>query len=251
MTSWVMLEITGFTQRTSLAAFAYGRSRIVWQKCRLSHYLGHRNFKQTSHPKSVPRARRGINLAAAFLGFAKKSSPPEELLCFSAPFGACFPSTPSSGRGKIPTQLLIIRGGHGRHPTPTSAFVLSNYNLSGKLLKTGTEAAPALINSPLTLTKLKRRNVKCWGLKVNFLRTAFYAWRLWKEDCFSVVKENACVLNTLFCSLFVLPQVEAVTRTTWTRRDRALEAHPTLPFATTPELSPWPGQWHTQSEWMS
>lgn len=146
-----------------------------WQKkCRLSHNLGC-GLPPQYKPIPILRVRlacaMGRHLVSAAPGTAKKSPSPgrASLLCSRHRLALVFRQHRASGRGKIPPQLLITRGGHGRHPTPTPAFVLSNYNLSGKLLKTGTEARSALINSPSTLLKLKRRNINV----EDFLRTAF------------------------------------------------------------------------------
>lgn len=146
MTGWVMVEIAGLCKERDLELLELlERERG-----------GGVDRKKTSHSakilitiiyikfylNTVPQDRR--YLASATPGFAKSAWPGRASL-FVAQFGACFPSTPSSGRGKIPTQLQIIQGGHGQHPSPTRAFVFSNYNLSGKLFKTGTEADQILL----------------------------------------------------------------------------------------------------------
>lgn len=125
-----------FEQRKSFSAFRRGEGldRIVKAPQSPNHDL---HIITKLQLQSAPRD--GTYLEDITSGIAKSLWPGRASL-FLAPFGACFPSTPSSGRGKIPSQLLIILGGHGQRPTPTRAFVFSNYNLSGKLLKTGTEA---------------------------------------------------------------------------------------------------------------
>lgn len=110
----------------------------------------------------------------------------------SAPFGACFPSTPSSGRGKIPTPLLITRGGHRQHNTPTLAFVLPNYKLHGKVLNRGRTLQ-------ITFNSSKREGGKTVASLLD-LRPRFKAYIEEWEIAFVKV---ACV-EAVICFLFFL-----------------------------------------------
>lgn len=84
-----------------------------------------------------------------------KSHSPEELLSSRHRLALVFRQHRAAGVEKSPPQLLIIRGGHRQHPTPTPpAFVLSSYKLSGKLFEDGGRSRAALINSPSALVKL-------------------------------------------------------------------------------------------------
>lgn len=172
-----------------------------------------------------------------------KSHSPEELLSSRHRLALVFRQHRAAGVEKSPPQLLIIRGGHRQHPTPTPpAFVLSSYKLSGKLFEDGGRSRAALINSPSALVKLlkTRGGILMSSAERDVLRAGFR-----EEKTISLwLKTNKTDVLEYF-TLFLNPLQLQMWSCHWdlmARRDRAREASPSSPFATAPELFGDPGR---------
>ena len=179
-----------------------------------------------------------------------KSHSPEELLSSRHRLALVFRQHRAAGVEKSPPQLLIIRGGHRQHPTPTPpAFVLSSYKLSGKLFEDGGRSRAALINSPSALVKLlkTRGGILMSSAERDVLRAGFR-----EEKTISLwLKTNKTDVFEYF-TLFLNPLQLQMWSCHWdlmARRDRAREASPSSPFATAPELFGDPGRGAEGDEW--
>lgn len=185
MTSWVKLQVCA--QGECLRGGV--RRRVKAATNPLSRYGLPKSILKliNSHPNG-----RHQPLQVALL---PKSHSPEELLSSRHRLALVFRQHRAAGVEKSPPQLLIIRGGHRQHPTPTPpAFVLSSYKLSGKLFEDGGRSRAALINSPSALVKLlkTRGGILMSSAESDVLRAGFREKKtisLWLKN----KKQNRCI----------------------------------------------------------